>query len=98
MAHEHEHEFLVLLVGVIIWIFIQSAKGKLKDLPDWALFTAAFNVFLASMVLTILEDYFWEHVFNLIEHVGYAVSTILLALWSWRVFMLEKRELMRGDS
>jgi len=98
MAHEHEHEFLVLLVGVIIWIFIQSANRKLKDLPDWVLFSTAFNVFLASMVLTVLEDYFWGAVFNLIEHIGYAVSAILLAFWSWRVFMLDKSELIRGDS
>lgn len=98
MTHEHEHEFLVLLVGVIIWIFVQSARGKLKDLPGWVLFYMAFNVFVVSMVLTILEDYIWGDVFNLIEHVGYAVSAILLAIWSWQVFMLDKGELIRGDS
>lgn len=98
MIHEHEHEFLVLLVGVIIWIFIQSAQGKLKELPGWILFSTAFNVFLASMVLTVLEDYFWVKAFNLIEHIGYAVSAVLLAAWSWRVFMLDKGELLREDS
>lgn len=97
MTHEHEHEFLVLLVGVIIWIFVQSARGKLKDLPGWVWFSTAFNIFLASMVLTILEDYFWEDVFNLVEHVGYALAAVLFAFWSWRLFMLGESELGRGD-
>ncbi len=97
MAHVHEHEFMVLLVGAVIWIFTQSADQKLKDLPNWNVFSAAFDVFLVSMVLTILEDFVWPDVVNVMEHMLYAVSALLLAFWSWRVFWPGAKERMGGD-
>jgi hypothetical protein len=41
---------------------------------------------LGSWILTVLEGFFWENFLNYIDHACYAVGSVLVAVWCWKVF------------
>ena len=82
-----ENEVVMLILGIGVMIFFTAGRVRIKELPSWRMFLLAFVVLLAGWVLTVLEGFFWLETLNLIEHICYAVSTILIAVWCWRVFV-----------
>jgi len=86
----HENEVVMLLLGVGVLIFILTSRLRLKQLPSSNIIIAAFYVAFASWVLTVLEGFFLEELLNYLEHICYAVSSILLAGWCWKVFGSKK--------
>lgn len=82
----HENEVITLLMGLGGLVFIQLNRLQLKYLPASKILLAGYYVLLLGWVLTVIEGFFWKEVLNLLEHITYAGSAILLAAWSWRVF------------
>jgi len=84
-----ENEIVMLLIGVGVLIFILGSRRRLKSLPASNILIAGFYVLLASWIVTVLEGFFglfWEGILNYIEHACYAVGSVLVAVWSWKVF------------
>ncbi len=81
-----ENEIVMLLIGVGVLIFILGSRPRLKGLPASNILFAGFYVLLASWTLTVLEGFFWESFLNYIDHGCYAVGSILVAVWCWKVF------------
>jgi len=81
-----ENEIIMLLLGIGVLIFIFANRSRLKSLPASQLLFAGFGALLAGWVLTVLEGFFWGEALNLIEHVCYAASAVLMAGWCWVVF------------
>ena len=90
MKMVHENEVVMLLLGVGVLIFILTSRLRLKLLPASNILTAAFYVAFAGWVFTVLEGLLWEGLFNYLEHICYAVSSILLTCWCWKVFARKK--------
>lgn len=80
------NEIVMLLIGVGVLIFILGNRPRLKSLPASNILIAAFCMMLGSWVLTVLEGFFWEDFLNYIDHGCYAVGSVLVAVWCWRVF------------
>jgi hypothetical protein len=80
------NEIVMLLLGLGTWIFVMRNRANLSRLPSSGILLAGFYVLLASWFLTVLEGFFWNGFFNLLEHVGYALGSVLSALWCWKVF------------
>ncbi|MBS3741472.1 MAG: hypothetical protein KGY74_05075 [Candidatus Cloacimonetes bacterium] len=66
--------------------FLLKNYKQLKDLQHSKIFFTGFYLFLAGWVLTVLEGLFWANLLNLLEHLFYATSSILILFWSWRLF------------
>jgi len=81
-----ENEIVMLLLGGGVLIFILRNRFRLKRLPASKLLISGFYVLFAGWVLTILEDFFWEGIFNCFEHMCYAGSSLLVVFWCWKVF------------
>jgi hypothetical protein len=81
-----ENEAITLLLGLGGLIFILANRLQLKHLPASKIFIAGYYVLLAGWALTILEGFFWGEILNLIEHICYTSSAVLMAVWSWMVF------------
>lgn len=84
MIQENELILLILAMGVLAFFVV--GRVRIKELPGWRTFLMAFAVLTAGWALTILEGFFWTDTLNLLEHTCYAVSSILFAVWLWRVF------------
>ena len=81
-----ENEIIMLLIGVCILFFILGNRSRLNSLPSSKLLIMGFFVILSGWFLTVLEGFFWKGVLNILEHICYAGSSVLVALWCWRVF------------
>jgi hypothetical protein len=76
----------MLLLGVGCMIFILVNRQKVKRIPVAKILIAGFYVLLAGYVLTILEGLFWNEFLNVLEHICYSASSILMAVWCWKIF------------
>jgi len=81
-----ENEVVMLSLGVGVLIFILGNWARLKRLTAYRILLAAFCLMLAGWVLTVLEGFFYEWLLNFFEHLCYAVSSLLVAVWCWMVF------------
>ena len=80
------NEVIGLIFSITVLVFYLWNRPRLRELPAFGILLAAFLSLLVGLVLTILEGLFWQETLNLLEHVGYAVSALLLTLWCWLVF------------
>ena len=83
----NENEIVMLLLGGGVFIFILGNRLRLKYLQAWKTLIAGFYVLLAGLVLTVLEGFFWSACLNYLEHMCYAGSSILIAVWCWKGFV-----------
>ena len=86
----HQNEMVMFLLGICVLIFTIVNHTELKRLQAWKTFIAAFYTLFASWIMTILEGFFWEDFLNYLEHIGYAISSLLLMVWCWRGFGFQK--------
>ena len=94
MTYEiHENEVVMLLLGVGVLIFISGSRPRLERLASWRILAGGFYVLLVGWNLTVLEGFFWESVLNYLEHMCYAISSFLVAVWCWKVFGSRKEAL-----
>jgi hypothetical protein len=88
---DQPNEFVMLLIGVGVWIFIVSNRAGLKRLPYYGIIMIAFYLLLVTWIATVLEHFIWGDFLNLVEHVGLAASSVLTAVWCWKVFAGRKK-------
>jgi len=81
-----ENEIVMLLIGVGVLIFILGSRPRLKSLPSSNILIAGFCMMLGSWIVTVLEGFFWEPFLNYIDHGCYAVGSVLVAVWCYKVF------------
>jgi len=81
-----ENEFITLLIGISLLIFIIFNYQKLKTLPAIKILLLGLCVLLVGWFLTILEEFFLEDLLNVLEHICYIFSSIIMAVWFWIVF------------
>ena len=87
MSYEiFENEIVMLSLGVGVLIFILGSRARLKSLVASEILIMAFYALLAGWVLTVLEGFFYEWLLNFFEHLCYAVSAVMVAVWSFKVF------------
>jgi hypothetical protein len=82
----YENEVLMFLLGLGVLIFLLSNRGQLKSIPSIKMLFLGFLALLLAWAFTILEGCFLKNLFNYLEHAFYALSAILVAIWSWKVF------------
>ena len=85
-----ENEIIMLLLGIGCMVFIMINKQKLKRVPATKTLIAGFYMLLAGYILTILEGFFWKDLLNVLEHLCYSASSILMAVWCWKISAYKK--------
>ena len=81
-----QNEIITLLLAIGCMIFILVNKQKVKRIPVAKILIAGFCLLLTGYVLTVLEGLFWNEILNVLEHICYSASAILMAVWCWKVF------------
>lgn len=78
-----ESEIITLILGLAgLAVMIGLMRGR--EMAGLRLFAAGYAALLASYIFTVLESFFLHDLFNLLEHISYALSGWLLALACWR--------------
>ena len=81
-----QNEIILLLLSIGCMIFILVNNQKVNRIPLAKTLIAGFYVLLAGYVFTIFEGLFWKDFLNVLEHICYTVSSILVAVWCWKIF------------
>jgi hypothetical protein len=80
------NEIVMFFIGLGVWIFTFFHRAGLKQLPAPGIILAAFYLLWGSIVATVLEGFLGNDFFNLVEHFCLAGSSVLTAVWSWKIF------------
>jgi hypothetical protein len=81
-----ESQIFLFLLSIAILIFVLVNRMRLKQFPASETFILAFCIIFSGWILAILEKVIWEEFLGFLEHLCYAVSSILLCIWCWKVF------------
>ncbi len=84
MIQDNEVVMLLMAIGVLIFILVN--RRLIMRIEAARVLVASFCVLLAAYVLTVLEGFFLEDLLNFLEHLCYAASSVLIALWCMKVF------------
>jgi len=79
-----ENEAITLLLGVMTLAFLIAKRKEIILMPGAPMLILAFLAGLVAWTATVVEEIAFPHMFNILEHVSYAVSSVLLAVWCWR--------------
>jgi hypothetical protein len=86
-----ENEIVMLILGGGVFIFTLVYQMRIKRIPEWQILVSGFYFLFAGWVLTVIESFFWENPLNYLEHLSYACSSTLMAVWCWRVIFGGKK-------
>lgn len=81
-----ENEIIMLILSVGVLIFILIYRRQILRMPASPLLLAAFGTLVAASIFTILEGLPLGKLFKLLEHVLYALGSVLLACYVFQVF------------
>jgi hypothetical protein len=78
-------ELVTLVLGCVSLIFVVINRQQIRNVPFYKFFLFSYILLLTSWTFTVLEYFIWGDILNLLEHMGYMLSYVLLALWCWKV-------------
>ncbi|MCK5034514.1 MAG: hypothetical protein KAS73_01365 [Candidatus Sabulitectum sp.] len=81
-----ENELLTLLLAAGLWFFLLFGRKRITQLPKFKILGVAFAVTTAAWVFSVLEGFFLMDFFHFLEHFCYAASSMIFAMWCWRIF------------
>jgi len=79
-------EIIVFLVVLLCTGIVCRFWEKLQRIPFATILFTAFFLLLAGLIMTILEGFIFKDTLNIIEHLCYAISSVSLVFWTWKVF------------
>ena len=82
---EFQESEVVCLVSALVFAVAFLVLRRVERLPDLPLIYGAAGFMIAATVFTVLEGAFWYGVFNVLEHVCYALAGVFLALGCWQL-------------
>jgi hypothetical protein len=81
-----EIEVVTLLLGVAVLALVIYRREQIKPLRFYQLLVLSFVILFCGWLFTVVETFIWEDFFNLLEHLCYSASSIVLAIWCWKSF------------
>ncbi len=88
----HENEVVMLLLGLGIFLFMLLNISHIRHISFWKILIASYSLLLTGWILTVLEGYFLESLLNFLEHLSYVMSSLVLAIWCFKVFGNSRKE------
>ena len=86
-----ENEIIMLVLSIVVLVFIKIYKKNIRQVKGFRLLFSSFLFFLFACFCTNLEIFIWPSYLNLLEHLSYTTSVILMFLWSYKYLISEKK-------
>ena len=86
-----QNELITFLVGLGAALYILANYSRFRTIPNFRFLFTAYFALLTGWALTIIEGFVLQNFFNILEHLSYAVCSIMIALWC-RVTFKEGKE------
>lgn len=85
-----ESEIVVLLMAVFLTPLIYVVFRTVR-LPGKRWFVFAYGAMMVAYVCTVIEGYLAPDVFNMLEHLGYAISGAGFVGGAWSMLVAARR-------
>jgi hypothetical protein len=92
-----ESELVLFILGIVSFIFIITNYSKLKQIPAFSIFMLSSGILLIAWFCTVFEAVFLYDFLNLVEHICYLSSSIMILIWIIFVIKARRSELHAGD-
>jgi hypothetical protein len=77
----HVNELIMLILGTGVLFLTILNQPKIRRIYAWKMLLLAFYYLMAGWIFTILEGFFMEQFINILEHICYAASAVIMAVW-----------------
>jgi hypothetical protein len=74
-------EIIQLVLCVFPLLFLASYRRLFTEVHNYKLLIISFYIFLIACIATNLEVLFLESYLNLLEHICYMASAVLVSVW-----------------
>ena len=71
-------------MGLAILIRILTSYEQVRRIPAYRILVGSFISFLVATIATILESFFLQFFLNILEHLFYLFSQVLMTVWVWK--------------
>jgi len=75
------NEIFSLLLGLGVLVLFLLSGMRIREIPHWGLFLAAFAAMVSAFIFTVLEGIAYPILLNGLEHLCYALGSVFLAWW-----------------
>jgi len=79
------NEIIMALLGTGVLIFLWGNRPWVRRIPWHHLLAFGFYTLWTGWLFTLVEGFFLNSVFNFLEHLCYALSSLLLTAWCVKV-------------
>lgn len=80
------NELFYVLVAFAVLVFAIVHLRRLSSLSNRMILLFSYEILFVGWVVSILEGVLWPNVLNTVEHICYALSSVLFSLWCWLSF------------
>jgi hypothetical protein len=86
------NEVVMLILGLgVVW-FVMLNRNKIRRILAWKFLLFAFCFLMAGWFFTVIEGFILMPFFNLLEHISYTVSSIIMAAWCYKIAHPKREE------
>lgn len=89
---KYGNEIIMLVFNLVVLIFVLIYYREFKQIKGFKVLFLSFLLFCIASFCTNMEGFFLERILNVLEHILYAASIIVLLLWLYG-FMISKKNL-----
>lgn len=80
----YANELIMLILGTGVLFLTILNQPKFRRIYAWKLLFLAFYYLMAGWIFNILEGFFMEQFINILEHICYTASAVIMAVWCWQ--------------
>lgn len=88
----YTNEVVMLILGLGVFWFVLLNNQKIRRIIAWKFLLFAFYFLMAGWFFTVIEGFILLPLFNLLEHISYSVSAIIMATWCYKITHPKKEE------
>lgn len=81
----NEGEITVLISALFLAACTGKFRGELQRIPSWGWLAAAVGCLVLGSISTVVEHATSPRFFDHVEHLGYFLQSIFIAVWALRV-------------
>lgn len=76
-----DKEVIMLILGIGVLLFTIFFREIIRRIYAWKYLMTGFYILFASWIFTIAESFLWPSLLNWLEHIGYMISAVFIAIW-----------------
>jgi hypothetical protein len=85
----YENEIIMLVFGFLVTLFIGIKFNQLKHIRSYKILLTGFYLLVAAWFFSNLEEFILEKYLNILEHLFYAGSSIIILIWIYKTFIVK---------